>query len=206
MDLSPIQPNFVPPNVTFEVDDAESEWLHQLNSFDFIHCRFMFLAIRDFSQLLRQAYTTLKPGGYIQFCEYNIYRKSYDNTLPAYSPALNLVETLGEAAAKMGFDVRIVESLRQMAIDAGYVNVVEQPVEFPCAGWPKDRRLKEAGMFYHAQLRDGLPGIAMALCTRMLGWSPEQVHVTTAEVRKELDDRRIHACGRVTFVYAQKPW
>ncbi|KAL8295677.1 hypothetical protein RB600_001241 [Gaeumannomyces tritici] len=28
IDLSPIQPEYVPPNVRFMVDDVESEWLH----------------------------------------------------------------------------------------------------------------------------------------------------------------------------------
>ena len=54
-DLSPIQPTLVPPNVSFEVDDMEKEWCYS-SSFDYIHCRYMAGAIRDWPKLMRQAY------------------------------------------------------------------------------------------------------------------------------------------------------
>ncbi|KAK2041695.1 S-adenosyl-L-methionine-dependent methyltransferase, partial [Colletotrichum somersetense] len=34
IDLSPIQPEFVPPNVHFLVDDADARWLYPENTFD----------------------------------------------------------------------------------------------------------------------------------------------------------------------------
>lgn len=55
VDLSPIQPNWVPPNVRFMVDDVESPWLHPKNHFDYIHSRHMVLGIRDWPKLMRQA-------------------------------------------------------------------------------------------------------------------------------------------------------
>lgn len=39
-DISAIQPNFVPPNVQFEVFDAESSWDYS-SQFDYIHCRYL---------------------------------------------------------------------------------------------------------------------------------------------------------------------
>lgn len=39
VDLSPIQPSFVPPNCHFEVDDATLPWTYLPSSFDFIHIR-----------------------------------------------------------------------------------------------------------------------------------------------------------------------
>lgn len=39
-DLSPIQPNSVPPNLRFYVDDVESDWGYRSDeAFDFIHGR-----------------------------------------------------------------------------------------------------------------------------------------------------------------------
>jgi hypothetical protein len=35
-DLSPIQETFVPPNLSFLIDDCEEEWTFS-NGFDFIH-------------------------------------------------------------------------------------------------------------------------------------------------------------------------
>lgn len=39
-DLSAIQPNFVPPNVQFEVFDAESTWNYS-SQLDLIHYRYL---------------------------------------------------------------------------------------------------------------------------------------------------------------------
>ncbi|KAL1870015.1 hypothetical protein VTK73DRAFT_2824 [Phialemonium thermophilum] len=56
IDLSPIQPEWVPPNVKFMVDDAESQWLHPRNHFDYIHSRHTVMAIKDWPRLLSQAF------------------------------------------------------------------------------------------------------------------------------------------------------
>lgn len=56
IDLSPIQPSWVPPNVRFTVDDAEADWLYGADTFDYVHARFMSMAIRDWPQLLGKAY------------------------------------------------------------------------------------------------------------------------------------------------------
>ncbi|KAK1671566.1 hypothetical protein BDP55DRAFT_752426 [Colletotrichum godetiae] len=37
LDLSPIQPVYVPPDVHFTVDDVEADWLHAPNSIDCVH-------------------------------------------------------------------------------------------------------------------------------------------------------------------------
>ena len=43
----------MPPNVQFEVDDVEKEWTYS-SPFDYIHCRFMSVAIRDWPRLCGQ--------------------------------------------------------------------------------------------------------------------------------------------------------
>lgn len=37
VDLSPIQPTWVPPNVKFEIDDVEGDWTWPENYFDLVH-------------------------------------------------------------------------------------------------------------------------------------------------------------------------
>ena len=46
----------VPDNVTFEVDDAESEWLFGSNRFDLIHSRYMIGSFTDWKTMIRRAY------------------------------------------------------------------------------------------------------------------------------------------------------
>lgn len=55
VDLSPIQPDWVPPNVRFMVDDFEDEWLRPKNHFDYIHSRHMGMAVKNWPKLLKQA-------------------------------------------------------------------------------------------------------------------------------------------------------
>jgi hypothetical protein len=61
MDLSPIQPQWVPPSVKFMVDDVESPWLRPLNHFDYIHARHTVMAIRNWPQLMRRVYEYVFP-------------------------------------------------------------------------------------------------------------------------------------------------
>lgn len=57
IDLSPIQPDWVPSNVHFVVDDAESEWLYPDDHFDYVHSRHTVMAIKDWPKLYKQAMT-----------------------------------------------------------------------------------------------------------------------------------------------------
>jgi hypothetical protein len=55
IDLSPIQPSWVPPNVRFIVDDAESPWVYPPNHFDFVHTRHLASSIKNYPKLVSEA-------------------------------------------------------------------------------------------------------------------------------------------------------
>lgn len=55
IDLSPIQPSWVPQNVKFLIDDVEAEWLNGDN-WDFVHLRNMIPVMKSPVGLLKQAY------------------------------------------------------------------------------------------------------------------------------------------------------
>lgn len=55
VDLSPIQPSWVPQNVKFMVDDAESPWVYPAKTFDFIHLRHLASSLKDTPGLISQA-------------------------------------------------------------------------------------------------------------------------------------------------------
>ena len=42
------------------------------------------------------------------------------------------------------------------------------------------------------QFKEGLEGFSLALFTRFLGWSPEEVQVLLSKVRKDLENRDMH--------------
>lgn len=55
MDLSPIQPTWVPTNLKFFVDDIEDGWLNGDN-WDLVHLRCLAPWLKDSELLLRRAY------------------------------------------------------------------------------------------------------------------------------------------------------
>ena len=68
-DITPSQPNFVPPNVEFQIDDATMDWTFEPDSFDFIHIRYLQGTIDDWDKFYGQVYKFLKPGGWFQHIE-----------------------------------------------------------------------------------------------------------------------------------------
>lgn len=62
MDLSPIQPDWVPENVLFVVDDIEHEagWTYPENSFDYIHIRHTCHSIKNRTELWSRIYKSVQ--------------------------------------------------------------------------------------------------------------------------------------------------
>ena len=124
-DLSPIQPRWVPPNLRFEIDDAESEWAYN-SKFEFIHLRTMGGSIKDIPKILRQIYNNLKPGGWIEWQEFETELKTDDDSFPENSAIQEYYKTLNEAAAKFGKKMNIAPILKSSIEQAGFVNVVDK--------------------------------------------------------------------------------
>ncbi|KFY06121.1 hypothetical protein V492_08143, partial [Pseudogymnoascus sp. VKM F-4246] len=57
VDIAPTQPEWVPPNCRFELDDMEQPWMWSKNSFDLIFLRDLIYCIRDWPKLIDQCYT-----------------------------------------------------------------------------------------------------------------------------------------------------
>ncbi|KAI9863974.1 MAG: hypothetical protein M1824_006012 [Vezdaea acicularis] len=196
-DLSPIQPTWVFPNLRFEIDDAEADWLYKPSTFDLVHARYMFHGIRNWPRLLKQALIVLKPGGWTELVEFHVIPSSYDASLPQPSQIMELYNVLAVAAGRVGIDLAVSTKFKGLMEQAGYANVREEVFDLPLGGWPKDPRLKEIGVFQRVQMVEGLQGIAMGLLTRVMGWSTQKVEVFLAGVRAEMKNKRVHSLYKV---------
>ena len=98
-----------------------------------------------------------------------------------------------DAAEKWGRSLRVLDEQRQSLIDAGFEGVVEHRYKLPIGGWSKDKRLKEIGMYNRLHWEQGIEGWCLYLLTNFLHWSPEEVTVYLAEMKKALRDKSIHA-------------
>jgi hypothetical protein len=97
------------------------------------------------------------------------------------------------AAAALG---RSADSalLYQTQMEAvGFVDIVEKRYKWPSNGWPKDKKIKELGLWNYANMGESVSGISMALFTRGLGWSVEELELFLVDVRKEMKNTKIHA-------------
>lgn len=74
----------------------------------------------------------------------------------------------------------------------------------PMSPWPKDRKLKEMGI-YGEIFATGDPEGFLTFVTSVLGWSKEQFTVFNAMFRREVHDRRNHGYYRVKAVWGRKP-
>ena len=209
-DLSPIQPTWVPPNVRFEIDDAADDWTFPKESFDFIHVRGLFGSIRDWPKFYRQVLAHLKPGGYYEQLECSCHSHADDDTTPPGSPLMRWGELFTEAGNRTGKTVNVFQHQYQWIKDAGFEDVREHRFKMPNNPWPSARtelgkKLKEIGRWRSFEIDAGIEGWTMALFTRVLGMSYEEVQVYLAQIRRDWKDKRIHGYTRVSVVYGRKP-
>ncbi|KXX79869.1 Phosphoethanolamine N-methyltransferase 1 [Madurella mycetomatis] len=192
VDLSPIQPSFVPPNVEFFVDDLESEWSFS-NKFDFIYLRFLTGSIKNWPRLFEQAYAHMTPGGYIELCDVAFPLVSDDGTLTEDCAQRRWSTAVLEATEKAGSPLNSALKYEQQLADAGFKDIVHVEYKWPSNTWPKDRKYKELGAWSYENNLQGIQAASLVPLTRVLGWTVEEVEALLVEVRKEMKDRNIHA-------------
>ncbi|KAI0019701.1 S-adenosyl-L-methionine-dependent methyltransferase [Xylariomycetidae sp. FL0641] len=195
VDLSPIQPDWVPPNVRFMVDDAESSWLYPRNHFDYIHSRHTVMAIRDWPRLVTRAYEHLRPGGWLELQEIHHFphAQGTGRTLAeeqAQHPVGRYWGYIGEGLRALGVNMTLATELAGLLRRRGYVDVGERVFQVPIGPWPRgnNRTLRRVGLYWRTILLDGIQAIALGPLTRGLGWPREQVETFLAAVRKAYVD------------------
>jgi SAM-dependent methyltransferase len=191
VDISANAPEFVPPNVRFEVDDVEDPWTFS-QPFTFIHSRYMAGSIVDWEGLMRQCFDNLKPGGWAEFQDFDIDYYSQDGTLTTEHALRRWLTTAYGAIATTRRTLKPGVQLEDWMRSVGFVNVQVIKTPLPLGPWPKDKRQKRIGLLNWAQLWEGLEGMSLRLFIDILGYSEAQLHVLLAEVRKDLQTPSIH--------------
>lgn len=126
-DISPIQPQWIPPNLRFEIEDCTSEWTFSTNSFDYIHMRYLVGSIIDWTALYKEAFATLRPGGWLESFEGSPHMISDDGTVPEKSAISQWGKFFEEGGRTMGRSFLIVdEGVQRKAMEeAGFVDIQE---------------------------------------------------------------------------------
>jgi len=204
-DLSPSQPTWVPPNCKFMIDDMESDFCWEENTFDYIHIRTLFGTIRDWPRLYRQCFHVLKPGGYLEHTEFSAQFIAEDNTIPEGGGIAAWNNVGPECHRVMKTELQVFETMGKKMREAQFEDVVERQFKWPIGPWPRKRELKELGKLVRAFLETGLENFTLRLLTNILGWSAEEVYKLCADVRRDFANPKVHAIQELRVVYGRKP-
>ena len=162
------------------MDDIEDDWAYDDRQFDFIHARYLAGSIMDWPRLMRQAYSSTRPGGWVEFQDWDCMVECHDGSIPEDSPFYIWHKaTLGRIeATNTG---RPGPHLERWVRDAGFVNVTEKKVAIPHNIWPKDERLKKIGALNLMQWEQGLEAISIGCLNRSMSdqpaWTVEEIQV-----------------------------
>lgn len=192
VDIAPIQPRWVAPNCSFEIDDIEDTWTYRIDSFDFIHLRDPLYMVRDWPKLMRQAYEHIKPGGWCELASVYPRVMCDDGSMPDDSMFKFICDKFIEASYGMGAPLdsclRFAEYLR----DAGFVDVVEHIFKMPSSPWPKDKRLKKIGALEMTNLVEGASAFGLRVFSHTYGWTREETELAMVGFRRDVKNRNHH--------------
>ena len=203
-DLSPIQPKWVPPNVHFEVDDMEQEWIFH-ERFDFIHARALHNSIRDWPRLMRRALDHLHPGAWAEFVDFDLGWYSPDGSVAPDSGITTTNDMFQRAMRENGMEPSPGPHLDRWMRAAGFADVHTTRLPIPVGTWPADPHLKEVGAWNFFSFFEHFEGMIAYLFTRHYGWSKQECDAIAALCRKEMRDPKTHAYHNLYITYGRKP-
>ncbi|KAI1750828.1 tam domain protein [Xylaria castorea] len=215
-DLSPIQPELVPPNAHFYIHDARLDEWWWPDPFDYIHVRGFFLLLRPIRMALgawedfemdvaRKAFDHLEPGGWFEAQELLPTLGCDDDSMPDdWAPNL-LFNDLEDCARREHRPLDIAKTYKQGLINAGFVDVTEQVYKIPINGWAKSKNWKTLGDLWNVNCLDAIQGVAMALLHRARGLKRHQIEIHLMDTRRALSDKSVHAYQSCYVVLGRKP-
>ncbi|KAK2017585.1 methyltransferase domain-containing protein [Colletotrichum eremochloae] len=207
IDVSPIQPSWVPPNCRFQIDDFEKEWTFH-TEFDFIYARNLEACIADLPGLIEQCFAYTKPNGWFEILEVDIEVRSQtlgdlddDHIFKRWFHHLSVATSrLGKPHGNV-VSGRLVKTMRE----AGYVDIVERKWPIPLGVWPAKPEMKRLGNCTLDYALQSLEGFGLFLLKEMLGFTYEEVQVTLAELRAALRNPKNTPFYYMHVIYGRKP-
>lgn len=189
IDLSPIQPTWLPPNAIFLVDDYNADWI-DVEKYDLIHARELLGTVPDWVTLYKNALKyipekgklsactltasrALRPGGWFDQAEPSLFFTTDHHQLDEKHPFTQWGEMMVEAGHKVGMRFDIGAHIKEWMEEAGFVNVKEIRQPWTIGGWAKDRHLREIGQWNQVRLDEGVKDFCSRRFTNQMGASSE---------------------------------
>ncbi len=206
IDLSPIQPDWVPPNCRFHVDDYEDHWTYRdEEKFDYIHGRALCGSSSNWPRLYTRCMEHLKPGGWLEIQEYDAEFFSDDDSCARAKWAVEWTTKLDEASVSFGKKINVAKYHKPWMIAAGFADVTEEVHRIPVGPWAKDPHLKELGRFERVHMQMSVESHTPALFSRVLGFTEEQTAVFIENVKQDIRRKDLHLITSYRFIRGRKP-
>lgn len=215
VDLSAIQPIWVPPNCKFELEDFNDKWsdFNHPHTYDLIHARELLGTVPDWTTMYRKAYQALELGGWFDQAEPSILFLSEYSEFETEHPFSRWNKVMIDAGEKAGMDFDIGAKIKDRLEAVGFVNVQARYAKWPIGPWPKDEHMKKLGNFNLFRLLEGIHGLCarrladqMAVCTfnflflggtDELQWTRAEIEVFCAELRAAFKTPKSRSYHRV---------
>ncbi|KAI5812275.1 S-adenosyl-L-methionine-dependent methyltransferase [Pyronema omphalodes] len=204
-DLSPIQPNWVPANCRFEVDDAMEDWTFQNDWFDFIHVRNCCTGISNWDHLAAEMYRCTAPGGYVELGEADMAVYCDDGTMADDNGVKVFCEHLQSSLSKIDRPARTVGFYESLIKKAGFEDVKVVVGKEPIGPWPKDPRMKKIGAMTLLHCETVFESYGMAAFTRVLGMDAKDAKKLCHNALVAARNKNFHTYFRYCRVHGRKP-
>ncbi|KAK6079946.1 methyltransferase [Seiridium cupressi] len=182
IDIADIFPTFVAPNLFWEIDNAELEWLRPTDSYDLVHFRNMAGAFKDWPFVYGQAFKVCKSGGWVELLDYDDVLSSgnFFSFIPLAESIHHILRDYAEASAETGYRVDVTHLEPQLLRDAGFVGVALTERAIPIS--PKEM---STGHLFLKSLLEGLEAHSLRLLTKYKGYSAEEVRTAIANLSED---------------------
>lgn len=195
-----LQPASAPPNVFFELDDAQNEWAYN-EPFDFIHIRNLSGAFSNWGAIYAEVSKNLKRGGSFEIADRGSiqFKKEMPNS---HTSIFN--GAIQSAADKSGRPLNLDHLKKPMFDKAGLSVIKTRAIEVPLGTYDPDPRKQVTGKMAMIAALEGLEAVSLRLLTKQLGWKEGDVRELCGEVQKEVMRPDAQAFIHFQFVIARK--
>jgi hypothetical protein len=150
------------------------------------------VCFKDPKSVLHSALKCLRPGGYVQMHE-PLFPFAFQDPPPEDCALKRWVGLIDEASRMAGRRWDNARHYRQWFEELGYVDIREHRERLPLSPWAKGKKPKISSLWLQHDIMVGIEGWSMALLTRQLGWTPEDVTRLVDEVKQDVANTSLHA-------------
>ncbi|KAH7230115.1 S-adenosyl-L-methionine-dependent methyltransferase [Fusarium redolens] len=203
IDLTPLAPNYVPPNLCFQVVKSLDLQTFKKSSQDFVHLRELKGRINNWVEFAREIFDVLKPGGVAEFHERTIEFKAKAE-LPEDSFMKEWGDLFRKAGAERGARFDVIESgiLLSSLRAAGFSDIKEYTYDVPIEHWQKQG---EIGRLAWLECVCDIEGSIFRPAVKNSGWREDRCHMFAAGLRDELKKTTVKPYTTRVAVVCKKP-